>query len=203
MSSDGPTITSLELEDRRFPPPAEFAAQANATEELYERAGGDPEAFWLAQTKELLTWETEPTQGVDRSNPPFFTWFADGTLNASVQCLDRHLESKGDHVAFFWEGEPADERMEVTYRDLHERVCRLSNGLRELGVGKGDRVAIYMRHDPGGRRRDARLRPHRRAAHGGLRRFLRRLAARPREGLRRQRDDHRATAAGAAASWCR
>jgi acetyl-CoA synthetase len=144
MSSDGPTITSLELEDRRFPPNPEFAAQANATAELYEQAAGDPEAFWLAQTKELLTWETEPTTGVDRSNPPFFTWFADGTLNASVQCLDRHLETRGDRVAFHWEGEPTDERAEITYRDLYERVCRLANGLRERGVGKGDRVAIYL-----------------------------------------------------------
>ena len=144
MSSDGPTITSLELEDRRFPPPAEFTAQANATEALYDEAAADPEAFWLATTKELLTWESEPTQGVDRSNPPFFTWFADGTLNASVNCLDRHLESRGDQVAFHWEGEPADERLEVTYRDLYERVCRLANGLRERGVGKGDRVAIYL-----------------------------------------------------------
>ena len=145
MSSDGPTITSLELEDRRFPPPAEFAAQANATEELYERAGGDPEAFWLAQTKELLTWETEPTQGVDRSNPPFFTWFADGDAQRERATASTATWSRqGDHVAFIWEGEPADERMEVTYRDLHERVCRLANGLRERGVGKGDRVAIYL-----------------------------------------------------------
>jgi acetyl-CoA synthetase len=144
MSSDGPTITSLELEDRRFPPPPEFAAQANATAELYDRAAADPEAFWLAQTKELLGWTTEPTEGVDRSNAPFFRWFGDGTLNASVQCLDRHLETRGDRVAFHWEGEPADERMEITYRDLYERVCRLTNGLRERGVGKGDRVAIYL-----------------------------------------------------------
>jgi acetyl-CoA synthetase len=144
MSSDGPTITSLELEDRRFPPPAEFAAQANVSAEMYERAAADPEAFWLAQAKELLSWETEPAQGVDRSRPPFFTWFADGTLNASVQCLDRHLATRGDQVAFHWEGEPSDERQAVTYRDLHERVCRLTNGLRERGVGKGDRVAIYL-----------------------------------------------------------
>ncbi len=144
MSSDGPTITSLELEDRRFPPPAGLAAQANATEELYRRAAGDPEAFWLAQTRELLTWETEPAEGLGRSNPPFFTWFADGTLNASVQCLDRHLAARGDQVAFHWEGEPSDERLDVTYRDLYERVCRLTNGLRERGVGKGDRVAIYL-----------------------------------------------------------
>ena len=143
MTTDGPTITSLELEDRRFPPPAEFAAQANARAELYERAAADPEAFWLAQAKEMLTWSREPTQGCDRSNAPFFTWFSDGTLNASVNCLDRHLAARGDQVAFFWEGEP-DERLAITYRDLHERVCRLANGLRARGVGKGDRVAIYL-----------------------------------------------------------
>ena len=143
MSTDGPTITSLELEDRRFPPPPAFAAQANAREELYARAAADPEAFWLAQATDVLTWETAPTQGVDRSNPPFFTWFADGTLNASVNCLDRHLPTRGDRVAFHWEGEPG-ERVDITYRDLHERVCRLANGLRSRGVGTGDRVAIYL-----------------------------------------------------------
>ena len=143
MTTDGQTITSLELEDRRFPPPAEFAAQANARAGLYDEAAADPEAFWLAQAKALLTWEREPTQGVDRSRPPFFTWFADGTLNASVNCLDRHLDTRGDQVAFYWEGEP-DERVAITYRDLYERVCRLANGLRARGVGKGDRVAIYL-----------------------------------------------------------
>ena len=143
MTTDGPTITSLELEDRRFPPSPEFTAQANAQAELYERAAADPEAFWLAQARELLTWEKDPAEGVDRSNPPFFTWFADGTLNASVNCLDRHLETRGDRVAFHWEGEPG-ERVDITYRDLHERVCRLANALRARGVGKGDRVAIYL-----------------------------------------------------------
>ena len=125
------------------PPPPEFAAQANAKADLYERAAADPEAFWLETAKEMLTWSTEPTQGCDRSNPPFFTWFADGTLNVSVNCLDRHLESRGDRVAFHWEGEPGD-RLEITYRDLHERVCRLANGLRAKGVSRGDRVAIYL-----------------------------------------------------------
>jgi len=138
MSSDGPTITSLELEDRRFPPPPEFTAQANAGADLYDAAAADPEAFWLDQAKALLTWESEPTVACDSSRAPFFTWFADGTLNASVNCLDRHLADRGDRVAFYWEGEPGD-RLEITYRDLHERVCRLANGL-----GKGDRVAIYL-----------------------------------------------------------
>ncbi len=143
MSTDGPTITSLEMEDRRFPPPPEFAAGAVAKADLYDRAEADPEAFWLATANEMLTWTTAPTEGCDRSNPPFFKWFSDGTLNVSVNCLDRHLESRGDRVAFHWEGEPGD-RLDITYRDLHERVCRLANGLRERGVSRGDRVAIYL-----------------------------------------------------------
>ncbi|MGD9571221.1 MAG: acetate--CoA ligase [Thermoleophilia bacterium] len=144
MSTDGPTITSLELEDRRFPPPAALVETANATAELVERAAADPEVFWLEQTKELLSWSTEPTQGCDASNPPFFKWFADGVLNASVNCVDRHVDAgNGDRVAFHWEGEPG-EQVAVTYADLRDRVGRLTNGLRARGVSKGDRVAIYM-----------------------------------------------------------
>jgi acetyl-CoA synthetase len=143
MSSDGPTITSLELEDRRFPPPPEIAANAIATPELYDAAAADPDAFWLGQAKAVLTWSREPAEACDRSNAPFFKWFADGTLNASVNCLDRHLETRGDQVAFHWEGEPG-EQMAITYRDLYERVCQLANGLRSRGVSRGDRVAIYL-----------------------------------------------------------
>jgi len=143
MSTDGPTITSLEMEDRRFPPPPEFVRDAVATSDLFDRAAADPEAFWLEQAKELLDWTTEPTVSCDSSKAPFFTWFADGRLNASVNCLDRHLAERGDKVAFHWEGEPGD-RQTITYRDLHERVSRLANGLRSRGVAKGDRVAIYL-----------------------------------------------------------
>ncbi|WP_217915019.1 acetate--CoA ligase [Miltoncostaea marina] len=143
MSSDGPTIRSLESEDRRFPPPDDFAASAVATAELYDRAAADPEAFWLEQAREILDWYTPPTVACDAANPPFFKWFTDGVLNASVNCLDRHLAARGDRVAFHWEGEPG-ERLDITYRDLHERVCRLANGLRARGIGKGDRVAIYL-----------------------------------------------------------
>ncbi len=143
MSTDGPTIESLELEDRRFPPPADLAAAAVATPDLFERAAADPEAFWLEQARELLDWTSEPTVACDETNAPFFTWFADGTLNASVNCVDRHLAERGDRVAFFWEGEPGD-RAQITYRDLSERVNRLANGLRARGIGRGDRVAIYM-----------------------------------------------------------
>ncbi len=143
MSSDGPTIESLAVEDRRFPPPPELAATAIARPELYEEAAADAEAFWLRRATELLDWVTPPAAACDRSRAPFFTWFADGTLNASANCLDRHLAERGDRVAYHWEGEPGD-RQTITYRDLHERVCRLAAGLRELGVRRGDRVAIYL-----------------------------------------------------------
>lgn len=143
MKSDGHAIESLELESRTFPPPADLAADPVAGADLYERAAADPEGFWLEQATTLLDWDTPPTQACDRSRAPFFTWFADGVLNASVNCLDRHLDAAGDRVAFHWEGEPGDRRS-VTYRELHAEVCRLANGLRSLGIGRGDRVAIYM-----------------------------------------------------------
>ena len=91
-----------------------------------------------------LTWDREPTQALDDSNPPFFKWFADGELNASVNCLDRHLAAGGgDKTAYIWVGEPGDERV-ISYRELHDEVNRLANVLRDLGVRKGDRVAIYL-----------------------------------------------------------
>ena len=136
-------IETLEVETRSFPPPAELAPRVAAIEELYARAAADPDAFWLEQATDLLTWETAPRESCDRSRAPFFTWFADGTLNASVNSLDRHLAERGDRVAFHWEGEPGDRRS-ITYRELHADVCRLANGLNALGVGRGDRVAIYL-----------------------------------------------------------
>jgi acetyl-CoA synthetase len=143
VTSHGSAIESLEVESRRFPPPPDLAARAVAGEDLYARGAADPDGFWLDQARTLLTWETPPTTGCDRSRAPFFTWFADGVLNASVNCLDRHLAERGDRVAFHWEGEPGDRRT-VTYSGLHEEVCRLANGLKSLGVGRGDRVAIYL-----------------------------------------------------------
>jgi acetyl-CoA synthetase len=136
-------IENLLTEERLFPPSDEFSAQANATSDIYEEGEADFEAFWMRQAKERLTWSKEPTQGLNDENAPFFTWFADGELNVSYNCLDRHLESGGDKVAYHWVGEPGDTRT-ITYQELSDEVNRLANGLRSLGIEKGDRVAIYM-----------------------------------------------------------
>jgi acetyl-CoA synthetase len=133
------------LEIETFEPPGEFRRQANWSDPgIYEEAAADPEGWWLRQSKELLDWETEPSQGLDDSNPPFYKWFADGRLNASAQCLDRHVEAgNGDRVAFHWRGEEGEER-DVTYADLHREVQRFANALKDLGVEKGDVVGIYL-----------------------------------------------------------
>jgi acetyl-CoA synthetase len=138
------TIENLLQEDRIFPPSPEFTRQANALPGLHEQAAADPVAYWEAQARNRVTWFKEPTVLLDDSNPPFFKWFTDGELNMSYNCLDRHIEAgKGGKVAYYWEGEPGDERT-ITYQDLYEDVCRFANGLRSIGVRKGDRVAVYM-----------------------------------------------------------
>ena len=138
------TIENLLQEDRIFRPSPEFTGQANAQPGLHEQAAIDPVAYWETQARNRVTWFKEPTVLLDDSNPPFFKWFTDGELNMSYNCLDRHLEAgKGDKVAYYWEGEPGDERA-ITYQDLYEEVCRFANGLRSIGVRKGDRVAVYM-----------------------------------------------------------
>jgi acetyl-CoA synthetase len=137
-------IDHLLNESRHFAPPAEFAADAVATRELYARAEADREAFWAEQSRELLHWQTPFTRVLDWSNPPFATWFGDGELNVAENCLDRHVEAgHGDRVALLWEGEPGDSRA-VTYAELTDEVKRLANVLEGLGIGAGDRVAIYL-----------------------------------------------------------
>ncbi|MCP3974097.1 MAG: acetate--CoA ligase [bacterium] len=131
-------------EDRKFPPTAEFTAQANAQPGIYEGAAADPVGYWSREALQRLTWFKEPTEMLDDSNPPFFKWFGDGELNVTYNCIDRHIEAgRGDKIAYYWEGEPGDDRV-ITYRELGEEVNRFSNGLKSLGVEKGDRVAIYM-----------------------------------------------------------
>ncbi len=116
---------------------------ANVTAETYAEAEADFEGFWAKQA-ERLSWDTEPTETLDWSNPPFAKWYADGTLNAAYNCLDRHVEAgNGDRVAFYFEGEPGDTR-EITYAELTTEVKQAANALIELGVKAGDRVAIYL-----------------------------------------------------------
>ena len=138
------TIENLLQEDRTFPPASDFTSQANAKPGLHEEAAADPVAYWEAQARNRITWFKEPTVLLDDSNPPFFKWFSDGELNVTYNCIDRHIEAgRGDKVAFYWEGEPGDERV-LTYQDLYDEVCRFANGLRSIGVEKGDRIAVYM-----------------------------------------------------------
>ena len=137
-------LSNLMTEERRFAPPAEFVAEANATADLYDESRADRLAFWERQARELVTWGTEWDQVLDWSDPPFAKWFVGGTLNVAYNCVDRHVEAgHGDQVAIHWEGEPGDTRT-LTYADLKREVCRATNALIELGVQKGDRVAIYM-----------------------------------------------------------
>jgi acetyl-CoA synthetase len=136
-------LDNLLHEDRRFTPPANLVANANVTAEMYAEAEADFEGFWAKQGKRL-SWQTEPTQVLDWSNPPFAKWYADGTLNAAYNCLDRHVEAgNGDRVAFYFEGEPGDTQV-ITYAELTRQVKQAANALLELGVKTGDRVAIYL-----------------------------------------------------------
>jgi acetyl-CoA synthetase len=136
-------IDALLEEKRLFPPRPSFVDRAVVSDRgVYERAAEDPEAFWSEQA-ERLDW-IRPWDAVMEWTPPFVKWFVGGTLNASVNCLDRHVDAGGgEKVAYHWEGEPGDTRT-ITYRELLDDVCRLANGLRSLGVQKGDRVNIYL-----------------------------------------------------------
>jgi len=141
--AEGPALSALLHETRRFEPPPGLAATANADESVVEAAAKDPLAWWAAQA-ELLEWDRPFTRILDW-DLPYARWFSDGTLNAAVNCVDRHVAAgRGEKVAFHWIGEPEGERRTVTYADLLAMVCRCANALVELGVHAGDRVAIYM-----------------------------------------------------------
>ena len=136
-------LENLLHEHRVFPPTPEFSAQANATAQMYDAAAQDRLAFWAEQAR-YLTWAEDFTEVLDWSDAPFARWFADGKLNVAYNCVDRHVEDGfGGQVAIRFEGEPGDRR-DVTYAELKDDVCRAANALVELGVGAGDRVAIYM-----------------------------------------------------------
>jgi acetyl-CoA synthetase len=133
------------LDVEKFPPPDDFRSKALVTDDsMYEEAERDLEGFWSRQAGELIDWFEEPSETLDESNAPFYKWFADGTLNASYNCLDRHIEAgNGDRVAYHWRGEEGEER-EITYAELHRDVQRFANALKDRGIGKGDVVGIYL-----------------------------------------------------------
>jgi acetyl-CoA synthetase len=138
------TIDDLLAEARTFPPPADLVAGALLSDaSLHEEAAADREAFWARQARELLTWH-EPWHTVCEWDLPFSKWFVGGTLNVAENCLDRHVAAGlGERVAIHWEGEPGDTRT-VTYAELLDEVQRFANVLKGLGVGRGDRVNIYL-----------------------------------------------------------
>jgi len=137
-------------DSRVYPVPEAFAAQANITAEqyteMYQRSIDDPEGFWAEQASTYLTW-SKPWDKVlewDFEDDISIAWFIGGKLNVTLNCLDRHLEKRGEQTAIIWEGDNPQEDRHISYRELHAEVCKFANVLKSRGVSKGDRVAIYM-----------------------------------------------------------
>jgi acetyl-CoA synthetase len=146
-SANSDSIQSLLAENRVFAPDAAMAAQARITrakfDELNAAAQRDYTGFWAQLARDELSWKQPFKTALDSAKAPNFRWFHDGTLNVSYNCLDRHLATRGDKIAIRFEGEPGDRR-DISYRQLHAEVCQFANALKSLGVGKGDRVVIYL-----------------------------------------------------------
>ena len=133
-------IETMQVEKRRYPPSPEFSRQANAQPGIYNRS---LENFWSEESKRI-TW-LKPWDKLLEWKPPYAKWYIGGRLNVCHNCVDRHVEGgQGDKVAYFWEGEPEDDRRKITFRQLQGEVVRFANGLKTLGVKKGTHVGIYM-----------------------------------------------------------
>ncbi|NKF22260.1 acetate--CoA ligase [Solimonas marina] len=145
--ADNKNLQSVLTETRVFPPQPGFIEKARLNSDrlaaLHAAAAADHVGFWADLAKKELGWQTPFTTALDDSQAPNYAWFTDGKLNASANCLDRHLDARGDKIAIRFEGEPGDLK-NYTYRELHAEVCRTANALKSFGVGKGDRVVIYM-----------------------------------------------------------
>jgi acetyl-CoA synthetase len=144
MSTETQTASAIDallLEDRRYEPPQDFTAQANADASIYKR---DFEEFWATEGRERITW-FEPFQRLYEWELPYAKWYLGGKLNVCFNCVDRHVEAgNGDRVAYYWEGEPEGDRRKITYAQLQRDVVRFANVLKKIGVGKGTPVAIYL-----------------------------------------------------------
>ncbi|MFZ6752765.1 acetate--CoA ligase [Undibacterium sp. Dicai25W] len=149
MTDQTSNVTEVKAESRIFPPPASFAASAtisgmDAYYALCKQAEDDYEGFWANLARENLHWHKPFTKTLDESTAPLYKWFEDGLLNVSYNCLDVNLQKgHGDKVAVIFEAD-GGEVTKITYKELHHKVCQFANGLKSLGVGKGDRVVIYM-----------------------------------------------------------
>jgi len=141
METASQAIDTLFLEERRYPPPEEFASQANATAEIYNRSFDE---FWGQEGRDRVTW-FEPFSKLYEWELPYAKWFIGGKLNVTYNCVDRHVENGlGEKVAFYWEGEPEGDRRTITFADLQREVVKCANALKQLGVKKGTPVGIYM-----------------------------------------------------------
>ncbi len=184
------------MSETTYPVRPEIAAHARISAAQYGedvvRAAKDPNGFW-ADHKDRVAWMREPTRILDGdfTGDVRVTWFADGTLNASVSCLDRHLATRGDQTAIIWEGDDPSQSEHVSYRDLHARVCRLGNVLRDIGVGEGRPGLPVFADGHRGGGRDARLRADRGGPYGRVRRLLGRQPRATHPGCRLHGPDHR------------
>ena len=141
-------IESVHHEDRIFYPPEEISKKAYVPslkhyEELHEKSRENYEQFWADLANELLVWEKPFTKILNEDNAPFYKWFEDGKLNASYNCLDRHLETQPDKIALIFEADDGSNQA-ITFKELHEQVCQLANGLKKLNLDLGERVVIYL-----------------------------------------------------------
>ena len=138
-------------EEKIYPVPAQLAESAvidaASYEAMYQRSVDDPEGFWAEKAEQFVSWNRKWDTVLDWSygeDNLHIEWFKGATLNVAVNCVDRHLETRGDQTAIIWEGDDPNDDKSITYRELHESVCRLGNAMRARGIGKGDRVCIYM-----------------------------------------------------------
>ena len=137
----GHAIETMQVEERRYPPSPEFSRQANAQPDIYKRGFDE---FWTEEAEKRISWY-QPWKQLYEWKPPYAKWFIGGKLNVCYNCVDRHVEGgQGEKVAYFWEGEPENDRRRITFHDLQGEVVRFANGLKKLGVRKGTHIGIYM-----------------------------------------------------------